>query len=765
MKSATPPRVFMLRWPVTRAAFLEEVSPIFLAVALLLVGLSYTTSHAQVRQRAMPPTARASLQEVQATVAIPQGQPRFEAKSLAAADVMGTLLPYDESTPVAVSLDVLARAEWTKLDEGGDVARLRLDAPGAEALHLVFDDFWMPKGAQLFVYNEDRSFVRGAFTSENNKPNGGFAIDFVPGETLILEYFAPRATAAAGRLHLSSVVRSTLPDTWNSAWKTSDATATYTPTALSCSINTSCDEASEWADATRATVMVVRPNGAACSGVLLNNTAEDGKAYVLTANHCGNPTPGATYEKWIVRFDYESASCENPTDVPHYHAATGVHVRVASTNGDFALLELMEPIPAEANVTLAGWSRSSTAPSSVAAIGHPAKDLKKIAFSSTPPQNYVNIYWRAKFDRGCIQDGSSGSPLFDGDNHRVIGFVRASASMSNQCDGPGGDDNQADIWNGTMSQIWNVKVNGVTVSDYLDPLGLDPQSLDGMTYEGEKEAPSIWISEIDAVAQNTKKQFIELEGTAGATFEDLSVDVYACWDTWVYLRGTVNLPAFTLPDDADGKGFYVLAGKKLKGPDVDYNWPYADLMPTISGVVILRTADGTELFDYHYGAEGHCDVDRTNRSQPDLRATTMGFTEINLPDETTLGANALSSTIGAPNPTLSARMDETPAPVKDEVLVARSEAPVEEAALRLAPAAPNPFNPTTTFAVELVQQQNVQVAVYNLLGQRVALLHEGHLPTGSHRFRFDAERLPSGVYLIQAVGEGLTVRQTVTLVK
>ena len=40
-----------------------------------------------------------------------------------------------------------------------------------------------------------------------------------------------------------------------------------------------------------------------------------------------------------------------------------------------------------------------------------------------------------------------------------------------------------------------------------------------------------------------------------------------------------------------------------------------------------------------------------------------------------------------------------------------------------------------------------RLAVYNLLGERVALLVDGWLPAGSHTFRFDGEGLPSGVYM------------------
>ena len=59
---------------------------------------------------------------------------------------------------------------------------------------------------------------------------------------------------------------------------------------------------------------------------------------------------------------------------------------------------------------------------------------------------------------------------------------------------------------------------------------------------------------------------------------------------------------------------------------------------------------------------------------------------------------------------------------------------------------PNPFNPTTTIQYDLVKSGRVRLDVYNILGQRVALLIDGRQSAGSHSVRFDASQLTSGVY-------------------
>ena len=59
---------------------------------------------------------------------------------------------------------------------------------------------------------------------------------------------------------------------------------------------------------------------------------------------------------------------------------------------------------------------------------------------------------------------------------------------------------------------------------------------------------------------------------------------------------------------------------------------------------------------------------------------------------------------------------------------------------------PNPFNPKTEIRFELPKRSRVKVAVYNLLGERVALLARGEREAGRYRLEFDASALPSGVY-------------------
>lgn len=60
---------------------------------------------------------------------------------------------------------------------------------------------------------------------------------------------------------------------------------------------------------------------------------------------------------------------------------------------------------------------------------------------------------------------------------------------------------------------------------------------------------------------------------------------------------------------------------------------------------------------------------------------------------------------------------------------------------------PNPFNPSTTIAFTLNREMHIILRVYDMLGQEVATLVKGKMQAGEHNTHFNAENLPSGVYL------------------
>lgn len=59
---------------------------------------------------------------------------------------------------------------------------------------------------------------------------------------------------------------------------------------------------------------------------------------------------------------------------------------------------------------------------------------------------------------------------------------------------------------------------------------------------------------------------------------------------------------------------------------------------------------------------------------------------------------------------------------------------------------PNPFNPSTKIAFTIPQKSDVQLSVYNVLGEKVAELLNGVKESGTYEVGFSVANLPSGVY-------------------
>ncbi|MEX0845448.1 MAG: DUF5689 domain-containing protein [Balneolaceae bacterium] len=104
--------------------------------------------------------------------------------------------------------------------------------------------------------------------------------------------------------------------------------------------------------------------------------------------------------------------------------------------------------------------------------------------------------------------------------------------------------------------------------------------------------------------------------------------------------------------------------------------------------------------------------------------------------------------------------DYTKVNVSNEV---KGDAP---AAFSLAQNYPNPFNPTTNIRFALAQSVDVNLTVYNLLGQKVkTLIGNKRMNAGSHTVAFDASSLSSGVYFYRLEAGSFVSNKRMTLIK
>jgi hypothetical protein len=78
---------------------------------------------------------------------------------------------------------------------------------------------------------------------------------------------------------------------------------------------------------------------------------------------------------------------------------------------------------------------------------------------------------------------------------------------------------------------------------------------------------------------------------------------------------------------------------------------------------------------------------------------------------------------------------------------------------------PNPFNPGTTIRYQLRERGNATLAVYNTLGEQIAVLARGAKEAGAHYAVFDAAGLPSGVYFYRLEAGGRTETRRMLLLR
>jgi len=82
----------------------------------------------------------------------------------------------------------------------------------------------------------------------------------------------------------------------------------------------------------------------------------------------------------------------------------------------------------------------------------------------------------------------------------------------------------------------------------------------------------------------------------------------------------------------------------------------------------------------------------------------------------------------------------------------------------LSAAYPNPFNPSTSMDINLNESGYVSVMVYNVLGQVVSTLVDGHMNAGYHTVEWNAGNMPSGMYLVKVhAGENVQTQKLMLL--
>ncbi|AXJ00983.1 Por secretion system C-terminal sorting domain-containing protein [Cyclonatronum proteinivorum] len=439
--------------------------PILLAVVCSFLPLM--AANAQVNEGGTPLSFKLehkqTLQSVPEVSLVPHGLAQQRAED--------AQLDFEPNTPfrfgynIDTDLNPQNAGVWETMKDDYRVWRLAVKSAGARSLNLLFDDFEIPEGAQLFVYSKDRSTILGAFTARNNQDDRYFATTMIWADEVVIEYIEPVDAAFQGSMNLARVTHG-YRDLKDGSFGASG----------SCNLNVACEAAEGWEEQISSVARMVVNGNSWCTGQLINNTANDSTPYFLSANHCFTQ-PG----QLVFMFNYESETCQNPATPPSHDAMSGAVSLVRHSPSDVWLLQLNQEVPEEYELFFSGWNRTmdETIDGYIFGVHHPRGDIKKFSylFDGVTTSSYLgapgsgSTHWRVGTwaDGTTTEPGSSGSGLFDGEG-RLIGQLHGGYAACG---------NELEDWYGKFGVSWTGGgTEATSLEPWLDPLGTGALVLD-----------------------------------------------------------------------------------------------------------------------------------------------------------------------------------------------------------------------------------------------------------------------------------------------
>lgn len=389
------------------------------------------------------------------------------------------------AAPINVNFDLNNSGQWYDLKDGSRVWKLKIKGEGALGLFILYKNFYLPNGARLFVYNENRTQILGAYTSQNNSKQEKFLTGMIKGETAIIEYYEPNYARNQGRFEIYQIMQAYEAEKIISDYPFQNYTGFGQ--SFDCHENINCSAGDDYQVEKRGTVRILTVYNTGigwCTGSLINTTENDGKPYVLSAYHCGFLGANvADFPMWRYDFNYEFPTCADETEEPTFQSILGSQVVAGGDTSDFLLLELSSNIPSSYNAYFNGWNRANVSWDSAAYVHHPFGDVRKISIDSDQVNSYnlpnfwsdgittpPHSHYRSVLDVGTIEGGSSGAPFFNPDG-QLIGQLHGGVANCNQFI----------TYAGKMSISWdNGVVPATRLKDWLDPNNTGVMSVAGI---------------------------------------------------------------------------------------------------------------------------------------------------------------------------------------------------------------------------------------------------------------------------------------------
>jgi len=471
---------------------------------ILLLSLNFVLfySNAQISEGGIPTSFNYKKQNIElSNDFVKKNLSAPDLTSIAAEDLKSEKngKPYRAAINLQTDLNLL-NGTWTSLADGSKIWRLGIKVTDAKALGLYFSaPIEIPDGGKLYAYNANHSHFIGAYTS---KTDGFTAMEMIQGDEIILEYYMPFGAVAVPTINIGQVAYF-YRGVGDRIQIIEESRPVDADRADACQVDVACPEITGWEpqrDAVVKYTFMIGNGTFLCSGAIMNNTAADCKPYVLTANHCGEPTSSTDIADHVWYFNYQRPTCDagntNPYNGAQSQTMSGGFFRASSELGthpaannnqvagsDFALLELSDSIPSAYNPYYAGWSRTTSASASGVGIHHPSGHEKKVSTytnslaSDTYNGGWTGAHWEVFWanttsGHGVTEGGSSGSPIYN-TTGKVVGHLSGGASFC-------AATNQPDLY-GKFNRAWSQDGNNSSsqIQPWLDPSNSGVIDLEG----------------------------------------------------------------------------------------------------------------------------------------------------------------------------------------------------------------------------------------------------------------------------------------------
>jgi hypothetical protein len=388
-------------------------------------------------------------------------------------------IPWRYGVSRSLVLDFEKDGLWTTLPNGDRIWQVGIKSPNAINISVNFNDFYLPEGARLHIYNNDRTDISKTYSSAQNRDNKILGSWYVEGDFIWVEYYERANTPELLNLEIGSIIHGyrmeKVNDLINNRGMGDSGECNYD---VNCSIGNDFDLKKDLVK--KAVAILNLGNGFLCSASLINNTQSDKIPYLLTANHCLEYSDPSF---WSVRFNWMSpnpicGSGDESSDIQTNFTMSGAELKANNSASDFALVELHNEIPLSWDVAFAGWDNTDDLPLYEIGIHHPNGDIMKICRDDSGAvrenANGTDVWLIGGtsvgtgdgWEIGTTESGSSGSPLFNEDG-RIIGQLYAGQSFCNGFE----NNNDYDIY-GRFGTSWNYGDTPETrLMDWLDPNG------------------------------------------------------------------------------------------------------------------------------------------------------------------------------------------------------------------------------------------------------------------------------------------------------